>query len=136
MEYNDYHKAKKLGLTSKDRWGEGIDHHPMSVRLMEFLEKHDLKDYNDYFGWQCGGDGDNGETLMYQMDAFFELMEKTEKESKTNKKLREALKTTLEILEDVNEINPSNYDHDEVCAMNASTVEAVLFLRKTLEGIE
>jgi hypothetical protein len=29
----------------------------------------------DYFCWKTGGDGDNGETLMYQMDAFFELFD-------------------------------------------------------------
>lgn len=68
-----YEQAKSLGLTDKDRWGEGIDHHPKSIELMQFLEAHDLHDYNDYFCWKTGGDGDNGETLMYQMDAFFEL---------------------------------------------------------------
>lgn len=72
---NDYEKAKELGLTSKDRWGGGIPHHPMSLRLMKFLDDHDFKDYGDYFCWKVGGDGDNGETLMYQMDAFFELQD-------------------------------------------------------------
>jgi hypothetical protein len=71
----DYLKAVNLGLTQKDRWSEGIDHHPMSERLVEFLLKHDFIDYNDYFCWKMGGDGDNGETLMYQMDAFFELLD-------------------------------------------------------------
>lgn len=51
----------------------------MSVRLMKFLEEHDLKDYGDYFGWNVGGDGDNGETLMYQMDAFFEMLDSNDK---------------------------------------------------------
>jgi len=69
---NDYEKAKQRGLTDKDRWGEGIEHHPMSVRLMAFLKEHDFHDYGDHFCWKTGGDGDNGETLMYQMDAFFE----------------------------------------------------------------
>lgn len=73
---NDYEKAKKLGLTDKDRWGDGIDHHPMSERLMEFLSKHDFEDYGDSFCWNVGGDGDNGETMMYQMDAFFEMKDK------------------------------------------------------------
>jgi hypothetical protein len=74
---NDYEKAKELGLTSKDRWGDGIPHHPMSLRLMKFLDDHDFKDYGDYFCWKLGGDGDNGETLMYQMDAFFETLDAT-----------------------------------------------------------
>jgi hypothetical protein len=72
---SDYDDAKAAGLTSKDRWSDGIDHHPMSIRLMKFLSDHDLYDYGDYFCWKYGGDGDNGESLMYEMDAFFELME-------------------------------------------------------------
>ena len=71
----DYKNAQDKGLTTKDRWGEGIDHHPMSERLMKFLCDHDFVDYDDYFCWKKGGDGDNGETLMYQMDAFFELLQ-------------------------------------------------------------
>jgi hypothetical protein len=38
---SDYRKAKELGLTQKDRWSEGIEHHPMSKRLMSFLSEHD-----------------------------------------------------------------------------------------------
>lgn len=72
---NDYEKAKSLGLTDEDRWGESIDHHPMSIRIIRFLVEHDFKDYDDYFCWKTGGDGDNGETLAYQMDAFFEMLD-------------------------------------------------------------
>ena len=69
----NYQKAVELGLTNKNRWELGIKHHPKSLELIEFLIDHDLFDYDDYFCWKKGGDGDNGETLMYQMDAFFEL---------------------------------------------------------------
>lgn len=75
MPMNDYARANAAGLTSKQRWDEGIDHHPNSIRLMKFLEAHDFEDYGDAFCWKTGGDGDNGETLMYQMDAYFELMD-------------------------------------------------------------
>ena len=75
---NDYEKAKQFGLTKLFRWEEGIEHHPMSVRLMDFLAEHDFCDYNDYFCWKTGGDGDNGESLMYEMDAFFEMLDKEE----------------------------------------------------------
>lgn len=68
----DYETAKQLGLTTKNRWEEGVAHHSMSIRLMKFLSEHDFNDYNDYFCWKSGGDGDNGEQLMYEMDAFFE----------------------------------------------------------------
>lgn len=72
----DYEKAKEFGLTQGNRWSEGKDHHPLSERLGRFLAEHDFNDYGDYFGWKVGGDGDNGETLMFQMDAFFELLDK------------------------------------------------------------
>jgi hypothetical protein len=72
---SDYELAQQAGLTIKNRWEDGIEHHPMSERLMRFLAEHDYNDYNDYFGWKIGGDGDNGESLMYQMDAFFELLD-------------------------------------------------------------
>ena len=71
----DYKKAKDAGLTSKKRWEEGIDHHPMSEKLVAFLSEHDFYDYSDCFQWKYGGDGDNGETLMYEMDAFFEMLD-------------------------------------------------------------
>ncbi len=71
----DYEVAKVLGLTQLDRWTEGREHHPMSVRLARFLVEHDFHDYADHFGWKIGGDGDNGETLMFQMDAFFEVLD-------------------------------------------------------------
>lgn len=90
MEYEEYKKvikdadeiygrAKENGLTTIDRWGKGVDHHPKSVELMTFISKHDFNDYDDCFCWKVGGDGDNGETLMYEMDAFFEQkdLEKT-----------------------------------------------------------
>jgi len=76
----DYQDAKDLGINlgEVDRWENGIDHHPMSERLMSFLEAHDYNDYGDYFCWKSGGDGDNGETLMYEMDAFFETLDAKE----------------------------------------------------------
>jgi len=80
----DYKKAVQLGLTKIDRWGTGKNHHPMSERLVRFLCKHDFNDYNDYFCWKVGGDGDNGETLMYEIDAFFEMLdEETGKNART-----------------------------------------------------
>lgn len=75
----DHVNAEKLGLTKKDRWGQGIPHHSESLRLVKFLIEHDFKDYGDYFGWKIGGDGDQGETLMFQMDAYFELRDQEAK---------------------------------------------------------
>lgn len=72
---SDYEKAESLGLTKIQRWEDGIPHHPMSERIMNFLKEHDFNDYDDYFCWKSGGDGDNGETLMYQLDALFEMLD-------------------------------------------------------------
>ena len=73
---DDYDKAKAAGLIRNDRWEKGVPHHPMSERLMAFLKKHDFEDCRDYFIWKTGGDGDNGELLMFEMDAFFEFLDK------------------------------------------------------------
>ena len=70
-----YKRAKENGLTILDRWGKDISHHPKSVELMAFLLEHDFNDYNDYFCWKKGGDGDNGELLMYEMDSYFEYQD-------------------------------------------------------------
>ena len=72
---SDYEKAKELGLTSKDRWSEGIEHHPMSERAVRFISEHDFKDYSMHFDWRVGGDGDNGETLMYSLSVQLELLD-------------------------------------------------------------
>lgn len=54
------------------RWEQGIDHHPNSVELFKALERIDSQYGGDYFCWKSGGDGDNGEQLMYELDIYFE----------------------------------------------------------------
>lgn len=60
------------------RWEKGIDHHPKSVELFTALSKIDVELCNDYFKWKHGGDGDNGETFMYQLDIYFECLDRNE----------------------------------------------------------
>lgn len=55
-----------------ERWQQGLDHHPKSVALFKWLADFDYKECGDTFHWKSGGDGDNGETLMYQLDVYFE----------------------------------------------------------------
>lgn len=57
------------------RWEQGIDHHPKSVALFKALADIDSKYGGDYFCWKSGGDGDNGEHLMYEMDIYFERVD-------------------------------------------------------------
>jgi len=70
-----YDLAKQNGITDIDRWSSGIEHHPKSIELMNFLAIHDFNDYSDSFCWKKGGDGDNGEVLMYQLDAYYETID-------------------------------------------------------------
>lgn len=53
------------------RWENEIPHNPKSIKLFKQLRKVDT-DNGDYFDWRCGGDGDNGEQLMYALDIIFE----------------------------------------------------------------
>jgi hypothetical protein len=60
------------------RWEAGTPHHPESVRLFERLAQIDWHG-KDYFHWKTGGDGDNGEILMYQLDILFEERDAVQK---------------------------------------------------------
>lgn len=53
------------------RWEEGISHDPRSRKLYEFISEYDFTYLGDSFGFKDGGDGDNGETLMYILDEYF-----------------------------------------------------------------
>jgi hypothetical protein len=54
------------------RWEQGTPHHPKSEALFKRIEQIDFEFCDGYFDWQAGGDGDNGENLMYEMDIYFE----------------------------------------------------------------
>ena len=56
----------------RERWRKGISHNPKSIKLAKAIFEIDLKYNNDYFCWKLGGDGDNGEQLMYLLDIYFE----------------------------------------------------------------
>ncbi len=54
------------------RWEEGTTHDPRSVAIFKGIAKIDFEECSDSFCFKSGGDGDNGETLMYLLDAYFE----------------------------------------------------------------
>lgn len=56
-----------------NKWEKGMPHHPKSVELMEAITAVDSALFDDNGDWSTGGDGDNGESLMYNMDIVFEL---------------------------------------------------------------
>lgn len=68
---------KKYGIETDQnvRWEQGISHHPKSIELMKHIAELDFCFMDDYFCWNMGGDGDNGEFLMYLMDMYFELQD-------------------------------------------------------------
>ena len=56
----------------KDRWSDGVSHEPGAIGLVRLIADMDFEHFNDYFEWKTGGDGDNGETLAYIIDALIE----------------------------------------------------------------
>ena len=67
-----------------NRWEQGIDHHPKSIEIFKAIEDNDWKYGGDYFCWKSGGDGDNGEHLMYLLDIYFEQKESDLRQSEMN----------------------------------------------------
>lgn len=54
------------------RWEDGVDHDPRSIALYKSIARIDFEECDDSFGFKSGGDGDNGETLMFLLDCHFE----------------------------------------------------------------
>lgn len=69
---------KKIETNITKRWEIGIEHHPKSEKLVRTIADLDTKYGEDYFCFKIGGDGDNGEHLMYLLDIYFEEKEHNE----------------------------------------------------------
>ena len=54
-------------LTPDERWEQGVEHHPKSREVGLII-----KEYDTYGTYSFGGDGDNGEDLLYYLDMYFE----------------------------------------------------------------
>ena len=67
------------------RWEQGIDHHPKAEELVRAIASLDFEYGNDFFCFKIGGDGDNGEHLMYLLDIYFERLD----EQRANQKIHE-----------------------------------------------
>lgn len=64
-------KAANKLLGPGERWEQGIDHDPRSEEIYKAIAKIDFEECSDSFCFKNGGDGDNGETLMFLMDCYF-----------------------------------------------------------------
>lgn len=59
-------------LTITERWERGVPHDPRSLALYKSIAAIDFKVGGDFFQFKSGGDGDNGEHLLYLLDIHFE----------------------------------------------------------------
>lgn len=60
---NDLHKPVERDINK--RWEDGTPHHIESEKIKKFISKN-------FDEFDFGGDGDNGETLLYILDVYFE----------------------------------------------------------------
>ena len=75
MEYKKQEIIKKypnINLDINNRWENGIPHHKRSTELFDQIATLDFVLQDDHLCWKSGGDGDNGESLMYLLDIIFE----------------------------------------------------------------
>jgi hypothetical protein len=61
--------------TVGERWEQGVPHDPRSVAIAKGIAAVDEEQCSDSFNWKFGGDGDNGETLLYLLDVYFERLD-------------------------------------------------------------
>lgn len=58
------------------RWEEGMDHHPESETVIGAMALVDFKLCGLCLDISTGGDGDNGESMMFMLDIFYEARDK------------------------------------------------------------
>jgi len=64
-------KAANALLGIGERWEQGIPHDPRSEEIIRAMAKIDFEECDDSLQINVGGDGDNGETMMYILDCYF-----------------------------------------------------------------
>lgn len=58
------------------RWEEGMDHHPESQAVVRAMSRIDSLLGGDSLDISTGGDGDNGESMMFCLDVYFEAKDR------------------------------------------------------------
>lgn len=58
-------------MTLQERFEKSVPHDERSKKLYKFISDLDFHEGGDCFGFKSGGDGDNGEYLMYLLDEYF-----------------------------------------------------------------
>lgn len=72
-------KTKKKRLTVEQRWEKGVPHDPRSLALAKALRDADRDIGGDGLDLRFGGDGDNGEHLLFLLDDYFDRTPDTTK---------------------------------------------------------
>ena len=73
QEIDDLYQGVETNITK--RWEGGVKHHSKSIELYEAISELDYHFNSDSFCFKSGGDGDNGESLMYLLDIFFDRLD-------------------------------------------------------------
>lgn len=73
-----------------------MPHHPKSLALFEKLMKIDFELNDDYFCWKSGGDGDNGEQMLFELDILFEREDEAAAEQSVVSRLAAGLSDLLQ----------------------------------------
>jgi len=68
--------ANNIETNITKRWEEGKEHHLEAEKLAHEIGEIDWMFCSDSFCFKFGGDGDNGENLVYLLDILFELRDK------------------------------------------------------------
>jgi hypothetical protein len=73
---DEYMKKSIYKGIELNRWEKGIEHDSRSVKIAKTVGEIDFDVLEDSLCLSFGGDGDNGEALMYALDIYFELLDK------------------------------------------------------------
>lgn len=65
-------------LTILERWEQGVPHDPRSIEIAKSIAAIDDEQNSGAFDWKFGGDGDNGEDLLYALDIHFARLDAQE----------------------------------------------------------
>jgi hypothetical protein len=68
----DKNKVEGVNYDVAERWEKGINHRAESKEIYNRIEALDFIYGGDSFCFKSGGDGDNGEHLMYLLDIYFD----------------------------------------------------------------
>lgn len=62
--------------STEQRWERGTEHDSRSEKIGRAIGDINFQFMDDSLGLNFGGDGDNGEELLYALDIYFDLLDK------------------------------------------------------------